>query len=337
MSVSQPKRSFCPTCKHDIRVHENIPILSWIFLRGKCAGCKGKISIRYPFVELLTALLFLAASFHWASLGVAIVFAILFTLLISATFIDIDHYIIPHTINIIGAVLGLGASIAFPVIHLMETRGASALQSILGCVTGMGILWLVVEAGKLAFGKKKINLEKPTPWTISQKDEESPILFQLGEDEPLDWWEDLFGRASDRLILECESCVLDGKTHRDVVAEFSGDSVRVVDTDVVIPLEKLDHAKGVATRVTIPREAMGLGDVWFLGMMGTLLGWKGVLFTVAASSMIGSLIPTTARLFGFGEWGKKIPFGPYLAAGALLWFFFGHPILEWYFGLFLRR
>ena len=64
LSVSSPRRSHCPKCNHAIRWHENIPVLSWLLLlRGRCSGCKVRIPIRYPLVELLTGLLFLAVAF----------------------------------------------------------------------------------------------------------------------------------------------------------------------------------------------------------------------------------------------------------------------------------
>ena len=67
LSVNQPRRSFCPHCNHPVRAQHNIPILSWLFLGGKCADCAGPISIRYPLVEFLTGVLFLAVHIGYSS------------------------------------------------------------------------------------------------------------------------------------------------------------------------------------------------------------------------------------------------------------------------------
>ena len=82
--------------------------------------------------------------------------------------------------------------------------------------------------------------------------------------------------------------------------------------------------------IPIDREGMGLGDVKFMGLVGAFLGWKAVLFTIFAASVIGTVVALPARLSGRQEWASKIPFGPYLVAGATIWMFFGDAILFWY-------
>jgi leader peptidase (prepilin peptidase)/N-methyltransferase len=71
-------------------------------------------------------------------------------------------------------------------------------------------------------------------------------------------------------------------------------------------------------------------------MIGSFAGWKAVLMTILVASVVGTLIAGLARLVGRNEWGAKIPFGPYLAAGALFWIFFGQESLRWYMGLMVR-
>src|SRR5213079_2195713 len=97
LSVNEPRRSFCPACKKPIPWRQNLPLLSWLFLRGKCANCGSRIAFRYFAVELLTALLFLAVwiSFPWP---VALVYWVFVSLLVAATFIDFEHFIIPDEI-----------------------------------------------------------------------------------------------------------------------------------------------------------------------------------------------------------------------------------------------
>jgi leader peptidase (prepilin peptidase)/N-methyltransferase len=75
---------------------------------------------------------------------------------------------------------------------------------------------------------------------------------------------------------------------------------------------------------------MGRGDLKFLAAIGAFLGWRAVLFSIFAGSLIGSFVGLTSLLFGRREWSTKIPFGPYLALGAIVWLFFGGRLVTWY-------
>ncbi|MEZ5301500.1 MAG: A24 family peptidase [Verrucomicrobiales bacterium] len=81
---------------------------------------------------------------------------------------------------------------------------------------------------------------------------------------------------------------------------------------------------------------MGFGDVKFMALVGAFLGWKAVLFTVLAASVLGAAVALASRVTGREEWGSKIPFGPWLALGATIWIFYGPEFLDWYFGLIGR-
>src|SRR5947208_15631423 len=98
LSVNEPRRSFCPACKQQIPWQQNLPLLSWLFLRGRCASCGSRIAFRYLAVELISALLFLAVwlAFPWE---IALTYWILVSLLIVATFIDFEHFIIPDEVT----------------------------------------------------------------------------------------------------------------------------------------------------------------------------------------------------------------------------------------------
>ena len=78
---------------------------------------------------------------------------------------------------------------------------------------------------------------------------------------------------------------------------------------------------------------MGFGDVMFLMMIGAFIGWQGVLFTVLSASVLGTLLAIVQRVTGRAEWSARIPFGPYLAAGAMIWVFWGVQIVNWYIAL----
>lgn len=113
-------RSACPNCSRPIRWYENIPVLSYLFLRAKCAGCSAKISFRYPLVELLTAVLFLAAylKFGWGWYLVYRDFPFI-CLLISICFIDLDHRIIPDRLSLSGLILGLVTAFFVPDVRFL--------------------------------------------------------------------------------------------------------------------------------------------------------------------------------------------------------------------------
>ena len=89
---------------------------------------------------------------------------------------------------------------------------------------------------------------------------------------------------------------------------------------------KMQSLAGTATSVVIPREAMGIGDVHLLGMIGAFLGWSGVFFSLFAASLLAIIAAVIGRI-GFG---KQLPFGPFLAMGALIWLYGGWQLWAWY-------
>ncbi len=99
------------------------------------------------------------------------------------------------------------------------------------------------------------------------------------------------------------------------------------------PLDSVDRISGVVRELQIPREAMGRGDLKFLAAIGAFLGWRAVLCSIFAGSLAGSLVGLASMLFGRRGWSAKIPFGPYLALGGLIWMFFGTRLIAWYIGL----
>src|SRR6476659_7803358 len=145
LSVNEPRRSFCPSCKQQLAWYQNIPLFSWLVLRGKCAHCGARIAFRYFAVELLTALLFLWVweVFPWP---MAISYWIFVSLLIAATFIDFEHFIIPDEITIGGTVVGIIASFAVPELMGTPSHVRAVITSALSVVAGYVILWVVLEA-----------------------------------------------------------------------------------------------------------------------------------------------------------------------------------------------
>lgn len=221
--VSPP--SHCPGCSYQIRWYDNIPLVSYLLLRGKCRGCGAHISLQYPLVELLNGIL---ALFLFLRFGPTLAFAALFlfcSALVVITFIDIEHQIIPDEISLPGIAVGFVLSFFL--------KGHTWLNSLLGILLGGGSLLLVAYAYQRLTGK----------------------------------------------------------------------------------------------------EGMGGGDIKLLAMMGAFLGWKAVPFIILASSLVGSLVGISLMLIQKKDSKLAIPFGPYLAFGAVLYVFYGKPLIQWYLGL----
>ena len=325
LSVNEPRRSFCPACKAPIPWKYNLPLISWIFLRGRCANCGARIAVRYFAVELLTAILFLAVwlTFVWQ---VALVYCVFVSLLVAATFIDFEHFIIPDEVTIGGTVVGIIASFIVPELMATGSRLSAILLSAVSALSGYGTLWLVLQGGKLAFGKKRIRLEQPTPftWTRSGDDAE----FVVGAERGM--WSDHFAREQDIMLLDCEEAEIDGRRIENVVLRFHYNRVAVREEELA--LDAIGRISGVVTELQIPREAMGHGDLKFLAAIGAFLGWRAVLFSVFAGSLLGSIVGLGTLLIGRRVWSAKLPFGPYLAVGALIWMFAGNWLVQWYVG-----
>ena len=219
--------SHCPKCKTPIRFYDNIPLLSYLLLGGKCRHCKAPISIQYPIVEAITAL---SSFFLFITFGFSLSFFYYFSFvaaLIAITVIDLYHQIIPDVISLPGIVIGLLGSLVIPQITFWS--------SLIGVISGGGSLFLVA--------------------TVYQ------WLFK--------------------------------------------------------------------------REGMGGGDVKLLAMIGAFLGWKAVILTIFLSSFIGSIIGITVMLIKGKDFKYAIPFGPFLALGAVISLFWGENLISWY--LYINR
>jgi len=326
-SVNEPSRSFCPLCEKPIPFYRNIPLVSWLVLRGKCAECGGRIPFRYFFVELLTGLLFLAvfrqcaAADQFAPLLPLWVFV---SLMISATFIDFDHFIIPDEITLGGTAAGLVAATLVPGLVGASTHWEGFLWSAIGAGLGFGLLWGVVELGKLAFGRKKLAFDPAADFTWKRKEDDAD--FAVGDESML--WSDIFSRESDLLLMKVRDPRLDGRPLGESTLRFHYNRLLLPEKEV--PLESVGVISGKVSEIVIPREAMGFGDVKFIACIGAFLGWKAVLFTVVAASVVGSVVGVLLLLARRRDASGRIPFGPYLALGALLWVFCGPEIVTWY-------
>jgi leader peptidase (prepilin peptidase)/N-methyltransferase len=223
-SIATPP-SHCPSCGYRLRWYDNIPVLSYLWLRGRCRGCGAPISLRYPIVEILTMLLFLLhfIVFGWTALmGVRLAFACALLVLFA---IDLEHQILPDRITLPGIVVGVIASIWLP---------PGIRDALLGVLLGGGILWLVIWGYYMVTGQ----------------------------------------------------------------------------------------------------EGMGFGDVKMLAMIGAFLGWQQVLVTLVLGSVTGSVVGLLLIRFAGRDMKYALPFGTFLALGALLASLAGGQIVSWYVGLY---
>ena len=326
LSVNRPRRSFCPSCKAAIPWYQNIPLLSWLLLRGRCSDCGAKITFRYFGVELLTGLLFLVVwrSFPWP---VALAYWVFVSLIVIATFVDLEHFIIPDQITIGGTITGLVAVLAVPALMQTDSRVAALVRSGLAAALGYVTLLLVLEGGKIAFGRKRISFDHATPFTWKRSGDDAD--FSVGEERSL--WSEYFARESDRLVLYCDEAEIDARRYGNVVLDFHYNRVKAGEDELI--LDQVGLISGLVRQVQIPREAMGRGDLKFLACIGAFLGWRAVLFSIFAGSLVGSLVGLFTLLVGKRVWSTKLPFGPYLAFGAITWMFFGQTFIRWYLDL----
>jgi leader peptidase (prepilin peptidase)/N-methyltransferase len=215
--------SRCPACGYVLRWYDNIPVASYAMLRGRCRRCRAPISIRYPLVELITAIVFVAHYFVFGWTPLLAVRLLFGAALVALFAIDLEHHLLPDVITLPGLALGLAASAFLP---------PGLVDSLIGMVIGGGVLWLIGEA----------------------------------------------------------------------YYRYSGE------------------------------EGMGGGDVKMLAMIGAFLGWKLVLVTLVLSSVAGSVLGIAIIAVKRGGMKYALPFGTFLALGALAASLIGDRIVSWYAG-----
>jgi leader peptidase (prepilin peptidase)/N-methyltransferase len=217
--------SRCPACEYQLRWFDNIPVVSYAAIGGRCRKCRARISIRYPLVELATMALFVVHGevFGWGALLVPrLLFACAMVVLFA---IDLEHHLLPNVITLPGIAIGLISSTVLP---------PGLVDALIGVALGGGVLWLIGEA----------------------------------------------------------------------YYRYSG------------------------------HEGMGGGDVKMLAMIGAFLGWKLVLVTLVFSSVAGSIVGLLVILIKRGGMKYALPYGTFLALGALTASLAGERIVNWYVSLY---
>jgi leader peptidase (prepilin peptidase)/N-methyltransferase len=318
-SIASPP-SHCPHCNYSNPWYLNIPLVTWLWLRGKCRNCGAPISIRYFLVELLTGITFLGCwnMFGRQSAVLALVYCLFLSGLIVATFIDFEHFIIPDEITLGGMAVGFVISIFLWRLHDQITLVGGVKESLLGIGAGAGLIYGILRLGKLLFGRQRIEI----PTDVKVVFSETGVF--LGDQEIP--YEELFYRKSDVITLHARTVELADRCYRDVRVRLTPQKLQIGD-DEFNP-EEVPHLEADSAEVVLPREAMGFGDVKFMGAIGAFLGWQAVFFSLMVSSIIGSVVGIALILFRKREWSSRLPYGPYIALAAAIWIFGGKHLFE---------
>ncbi len=216
----------CPRCGTRLRFYDNIPVLSYVWLRGRCRSCGGRISLRYPVVEIAAGLLAFCTYLKFGLSLEALIYYVFVAALLVVAYIDLDHRIIPDTITLPGIPL------AFLATFLLS--GITWRDALLGLLAGGGSLYIVA----------------------------------------------------------------------------------------------------VVYRLLTRKEGMGGGDIKLLAMIGALVGWKGVLFTIFLASGVGSVTGALIMVRSKKNMKMAIPFGPFLSIAAIAYIYFGPQLISRYLNLF---
>jgi len=217
--------SHCPACGAPIKWHDNVPIVGYLALGGRCRACRGRISPVYPIVEAATAALFVLQYLHlgWTPLlAVRLAFSCAMIVLFA---VDLEHQVLPNAITLPGIVVGLAASLVLP---------PGWRSALIGVLVGGGVLWMIAEVYL--------------------------------------------------------------------------------------------RARGI--------EGMGMGDVKMLAMIGAFLGWPLALLTLVAASSAGAVVGLGVMVIGRKDWQYALPFGTFLAVGAVAAGLWGQPLVDWYASLY---
>jgi len=325
LSVVHPP-SHCPNCKYSIPWYLNMPLVTWLALKGRCKNCDVPISIRYFLVELLTGVMFFEV---WISFGrqsplVALVYCLFMAGLIAATFIDFEHFIIPDEITIGGMVVGFILSVLVPRLHCPPDAISlkdSIVRSLLGMGVGAGLVYAILRAGKMMFGRQKVALPADTLIVFG----ESAVTLP----DQVVPYDELFYRKSDVIVLSARTVEVVDRCYWNVEVRLSPEQLRIGEEE--LNPEDIKHMEAVSTEIVLPREAMGFGDVKFMGAIGAFLGWQATIFSLMLSSMIGAAVGVALIVMRKQQWSSRLPYGPYIALAAVVWLFKGPAIWATFF------
>lgn len=327
MSVNEPRRSFCPQCKAPIPWYLNLPVISYLILRGRTACCGRHYTARYCVVELVCALLFAAIAWYFCTDDIItqVLLCVWMAAMLACFCIDWEQMVVLPPLTLIAAGSGVGVSLLSPWFCGEGTEPLQGLMSSLsGAFGGFLLFRLVALAGKFFFGRKQQAYDAPQEWVLRQAADGEDVELLIGNERLL--WSDLFMESSNRFTLQAGT----ESSHETGAGEllFTVNSLTLPD-GTTLSLEEHDELRGTCRGYSSRKEAMGSGDAWLALAIGALCGWQGVVFALVGGSFIGIGAAIVARI---GR-GTPMPFGPALIAAACIWLFWGTELvaayLEW--------
>ena len=324
LGVNEPSRSFCPTCKEPIPWYLNIPILSWLMLRGRSACCNTPISVRYWLVEVATALLFGLVAWYFSvdDIITQALLCVWVAAMLATLCMDWEQMVVMPSLMVVAAVAGVLVSLLSPWFAgdaLVPEHGL--MLSLLGAAVGFGFFRLVGWAGTVAFGRHRKEFDEPQGWKLHQAEDGEDIVLEFESGETL-LWSRVFAEPSNTLVLH-RAMLDDGRGGGGEISFMA--ETAVLEDGTRVELEGEESLSGTCGGYRSRQAAMGSGDAWIAMGIGALLGWEGVLFSLVAGSFIGLALAVVSRV-GFG---RPMPFGPALILAAGVWLFYGVQIDAW--------
>lgn len=324
LSVNEPRRSFCPQCKKPIPWYLNLPVLSYLVLRGRTACCHRHYTARYCVVELVCALLFADIAWYFCTDDIItqVLLCVWAAAMLACFCIDWEQMVVLPSLTLIATVAGLGVSLLSPWFSGDGVEPLQGLMSSLGGAFGGFLLFrLVAVAGKFFFGRRQQAFDAPQEWVLRQAADGEDVELLIGGERLL--WSELFMESSNRFTLLAGT----ESTHASGAGElvFTVDSLTLPDGSR-LNLEEHEELRGTCRGYAARKEAMGSGDAWLALAIGALCGWQGVVFALVGGSFIGIAAAVVARI---GR-GTPMPFGPALIAAACVWLFWGTELVAAY-------
>jgi leader peptidase (prepilin peptidase)/N-methyltransferase len=214
--------------------------------------------------------------------------------------------------------MGFAASFFLPSLQGEGTRGWGMLQSLIGMLVGAGAIYVILRLGKLLFGRQRVKLPLDTKIVFTETSVHLP-------DREIPY-EELFYRKSDVIVLRARTLELVDRCYADALVRLSPSALEIGGEK--IDPQTVAYMEAVSAEIVLPREAMGLGDVKFMGAIGAFIGWQGVIFSLMLSSVIGAAAGVTLIAMRRRQWSSRMPYGPYIALAAVIWIFAGKGIVR---------
>ena len=332
LSVNEPRRSFCPLCKAPIPWYLNLPVISYLMLRGRTACCGRHYTARYCVVELVCGLLFAAVAWEFCTddIFTQLLVCVWVAVLLACLCMDWEQMVVLPSLTLVATVAGFAVSWLSPWFCAESLEPLDGLTSSLtGAFGGFLLFRLVAITGKLIFGRKQQAYDAPQDWVLRQAADGEDLELRIGSDRLM--WSELFLESSNRFTLT--EATETSRVEKAGALVFTVDSLTLAD-GTKLSLEEHDELRGTCRGYAASREAMGSGDAWLALAIGSLCGWQGAVFALVGGSFIGIAAAMVARI---GR-GTPMPFGPSLIAAAYIWLFYGSELssayMDWAEGLF---